>query len=62
MASFGVSAQDIRDALQVSNAAQPSGTLVSGKRLRLDGSGARFGAWEFRELEGFSAPFHVYRR
>ena len=29
MASFGVSAQDIRDALQVSNAAQPSGTLVS---------------------------------
>jgi multidrug efflux pump subunit AcrB len=29
MGSFGVSAQDIRDALQVSNAAQPSGTLVS---------------------------------
>jgi len=29
MASYGVSAQDIRDALQVSNAAQPSGTLVS---------------------------------
>ncbi|HEY0663972.1 MAG TPA: efflux RND transporter permease subunit, partial [Thiobacillaceae bacterium] len=29
MAAFGVSAQDIRDALQVSNAAQPSGTLVS---------------------------------
>ncbi|MFZ3174159.1 MAG: efflux RND transporter permease subunit [Thiobacillus sp.] len=32
MASFGVSAQDIRDALQVSNAAQPSGTLVSGNQ------------------------------
>jgi multidrug efflux pump subunit AcrB len=29
MASFGVSAQDIRAALQLSNAAQPSGTLVS---------------------------------
>ena len=29
MAAFNVSAQDIRDALQVSNAAQPSGTLVS---------------------------------
>ena len=29
MAAFGVSAQDIRDALQVSNAEQPSGTLVS---------------------------------
>jgi len=29
MAAFGVSAQDIRDALQVSNAAQPSGTLVA---------------------------------
>ncbi|MFN3544091.1 MAG: efflux RND transporter permease subunit [Thiobacillus sp.] len=29
MVSYGVSAQDIRDALQVSNAAQPSGTLVS---------------------------------
>ncbi|MHB1188098.1 efflux RND transporter permease subunit [Thiobacillus sp.] len=29
MAAFGVSAQDVRDALQVSNAAQPSGTLVS---------------------------------
>ena len=29
MAAFDVSAQDIRDALQVSNAAQPSGTLVA---------------------------------
>jgi multidrug efflux pump subunit AcrB len=29
MAAFGVSAKDVRDALQVSNAAQPSGTLVS---------------------------------
>ena len=29
MAAFGVSAQDIRDALQVSNASQPSGTLTS---------------------------------
>ncbi|WP_296751527.1 efflux RND transporter permease subunit [Thiobacillus sp.] len=29
MAAFNVSAQDIRDALQVANAAQPSGTLVS---------------------------------
>ncbi|HWR76826.1 MAG TPA: efflux RND transporter permease subunit, partial [Thiobacillus sp.] len=29
MAAFGISAQDIRDALQVSNAAQPTGTLVS---------------------------------
>ena len=29
MAAYGISAQDIRDALQVSNAAQPSGTLVS---------------------------------
>jgi len=29
MAAYSVSAQDIRDALQVSNAAQPSGTLVS---------------------------------
>ncbi len=29
MAAFNVSAKDIRDALQVSNAAQPSGTLVS---------------------------------
>ena len=32
MAAFGVSAQDIRDALQVSNAAQPSGTLVADNR------------------------------
>ena len=32
MAAFGVSAQDIRAALQVSNAAQPSGTLVSGNQ------------------------------
>jgi len=32
MAAFNVSAQDIRDALQVSNAAQPSGTLVSGNQ------------------------------
>ncbi|AAZ98350.1 acriflavin resistance protein [Thiobacillus denitrificans ATCC 25259] len=32
MAAFDVSAQDIRDALQVSNAAQPSGTLVSNNR------------------------------
>jgi multidrug efflux pump subunit AcrB len=29
MAAFNISAQDIRDALQVSNAAQPSGTLVA---------------------------------
>ncbi len=29
MAAFNVTAKDIRDALQVSNAAQPSGTLVS---------------------------------
>jgi multidrug efflux pump subunit AcrB len=29
MAAFNVSAQDIRDALQVANAAQPSGTLVA---------------------------------
>jgi multidrug efflux pump subunit AcrB len=29
MAAFNISAKDIRDALQVSNAAQPSGTLVS---------------------------------
>jgi len=29
MAAFGISPQDIRDALQVANAAQPSGTLVS---------------------------------
>ena len=29
MTAFGVSAQNIRDALQVSNASQPSGTLVS---------------------------------
>ncbi len=32
MAAFGVAAQDLRDALQVSNAAQPSGTLVSDNR------------------------------
>ncbi len=29
MAAYGISAQDLRDTLQVSNAAQPSGTLVS---------------------------------
>ncbi|MCX7627929.1 MAG: efflux RND transporter permease subunit, partial [Methylophilaceae bacterium] len=30
MAAFGISAQDVRDALQVANASQPSGSLVQG--------------------------------
>jgi multidrug efflux pump subunit AcrB len=30
MAAFGISAQDLRDALQVANASQPSGSLVQG--------------------------------
>lgn len=51
MASFGVSAQDIRDALQVSNAAQPSGTLVSNNQEILVQTGTFLtGAEDVRQL------------
>ena len=43
MAAFNVSAQDIRDALQVSNAAQPSGTLVSNNQEILVQTGTFLG-------------------
>lgn len=32
LSAFGISAQDVRDALQVANASQPSGNLVAGNR------------------------------
>ena len=32
LSAFGMSAQDVRDALQVANASQPAGKLVSGNR------------------------------
>ena len=51
MAAFGVSAQDIRDALQVSNAAQPSGTLVSNNQEVLVQTGTFLsGAEDVRQL------------
>ena len=51
MAAFGVSAQDIRDALQVSNAAQPSGTLVSNNQEILVQTGTFLtGADDVRQL------------
>jgi multidrug efflux pump subunit AcrB len=51
MAAFGVSAQDIRDALQVSNAAQPSGTLVSNNQEILVQTGTFLsGAEDVRQL------------
>ncbi len=51
MAAFGVSAQDIRNALQVSNAAQPSGTLVSNNRELLVQTGTFLaGAEDVRQL------------
>ncbi len=51
MAAFGVSAQDIRDALQVSNAAQPSGTLVSNNQEILVETGVFLsGADDVRQL------------
>ena len=51
MTSFGVSAQDIRDALQVSNAAQPSGTLVSNNReLQVQTGTFLSGAEDVRQL------------
>ena len=46
MAAFGVAAQDIRDALQVSNAAQPSGTLVSNNQEILVQTGTYLGGAE----------------
>ena len=51
MVAFGVSAQDIRDALQVSNAAQPSGTLVSNNQEILVQTGSFLsGADDVRQL------------
>ena len=51
MAAFGVSAKDIRDALQVSNAAQPSGTLVSNNQEILVQTGTFLaGADDVRKL------------
>ena len=51
MAAFNVSAQDIRDALQVSNAAQPSGTLVSNNQEILVQTGTFLtGAEDVRKL------------
>jgi multidrug efflux pump subunit AcrB len=51
MAAFGVSAQDIRNALQVSNAAQPSGTLVSNNQEILVQTGTFLaGAEDVRQL------------
>ncbi len=51
MASYGVSAKDIRDALQVSNAAQPSGTLVANNQEILVETGTYLaGADDVRQL------------
>ena len=51
MAAFGVSAKDIRDALQVSNAAQPSGKLVSNNQEILVQTGTFLtGADDVRKL------------
>jgi len=51
MASFGISPKDIRDALQVSNAAQPSGTLVSNNQEILVQTGTFLtGADDVRQL------------
>ena len=51
MAAFGISAQDLRDALQVSNAAQPSGTLVSNNQEILVQTGTFLtGADDVRQL------------
>ncbi|OZA11593.1 MAG: multidrug transporter AcrB, partial [Hydrogenophilales bacterium 17-62-8] len=51
MAAFDVSAKDIRDALQLSNAAQPSGTLVSNNQEILVQTGTYMtGAEDVRKL------------
>ena len=51
MAAFDVSAKDIRDALQLSNAAQPSGTLVSNNQEILVQTGTYLtGAEDVRKL------------
>jgi multidrug efflux pump subunit AcrB len=51
MAAFNVSPQDLRDALQVSNAAQPSGTLVSNNQEILVQTGTFLsGAEDVRQL------------
>jgi multidrug efflux pump subunit AcrB len=51
MAAFGISAQNIRDALQVSNAAQPSGTLVSNNQEILVQTGTFLtGAHDVKQL------------
>ena len=51
MAAFGISPQDIRDALQVANAAQPSGTLVSNNQEILVQTGTFLtGAEDVRQL------------
>ena len=51
MTAFGVSAKDIRDALQLSNAAQPSGTLVSNNQEILVQTGTFLsGAEDVRQL------------
>jgi len=51
MAAFGVTAKDIRDALQVSNAAQPSGTLISNNQEILVQTGTFLtGAEDVRQL------------
>ena len=62
MAAFDVTAQDIRDALQVSNAAQPSGTLVSNNQEILVQTGTYLaGADDVRQLVvGVAAGRPVY--
>ena len=51
MAAFGITPKDIRDALQVSNAAQPSGTLVSNNQEILVQTGTFLtGADDVRQL------------
>ena len=36
------------------------GTLES--LVAVDGRSLKFNGWTFNELDGFAAPFHVYRR
>ena len=64
MAAFGVSAQDIRDALQLSNAAQPSGTLASNNQEVLVQTGTFLtGAEDVKQLVvGVAQGRPVYMR
>ena len=64
MAAFDISAQDIRNALQVSNAAQPSGTLVSNNQELLVQTGTFLsGAEDVRQLVvGVTQGRPVYMR